>query len=546
MSSNIGTSIGGAFINWFSEDVMPKFATAVDLTVLLISIILNVLLIVMFNKKHLFLDPANRLVFQLIIVDILAWLFILIPGAVVALRGQWDLPMSVCYAQVVMVNSIYLVMFGLITTLFIERTVLVRNPKLHEKVFGKVSHVNIISFLIWGIDFGIASVPTSGWSRIDYDFYHGSCTVYHESNVYYAIILFMFGMGLSILSGVVCVPIILKSRKERIVFENAEAAKIEAELRRKKRMETIAEEKKEAEKNKDDKDLEKKSLTPHAKQGWTDTKQPDQHKDNKTRNRKGKKRARRARTPKRRDKRLLEDDYDDPDFHLTVTYLIMWVLILILWLPYFIVVFRHAISNDLEFWRGYYSITIIIALFSFCIKPIIYLSHNRHMQEKTKNTIPDNVVNRATALRMSFSDVVDKLDKIVFKSPRPQPSIQTTVKAHSIAMNWMKKSNVKGEEAKPEVRGTGDNGKDTNKFDKSQNPGNEIAKNETDISKSISPNPSEEAGILPKVTTSTSPGPLETSTAIGARESTLIDIEGTEQVTDRWPLTRSPEHISRM
>ncbi|XP_069128936.1 uncharacterized protein [Argopecten irradians] len=543
MSSNIGTSIGGSFLNWFSEDVMPKFATAVDLTVLLISIILNVLLIVMFHKKHLFLEPANRLMFQLIVVDIFAWVFILIPGAVVALRGQWDLPMGMCNAQAIIANWIYLVMFSFITTLLIERTVLARNPMLHEKVFGKVSKVTIISFLIWSFDLGVAVIPSSGWSRVDYDFYHASCVVYHESNVSYAVILFMFGIGLSILSGIICVPIILKSRKERIVFENAEAAKIEAELRRKKRLEAIAEEKKEGEADtiKGSHDPEKKELTPHAKQGWTDTKQPERKPDPKGKNKKGKKRGRRARTPRRRDKQLLEDDYDDPDFHLTVTYMIMWVLLLVLWLPYFIVVFRHAGLNDPDFWRGYYSITIIIALFSFCVKPIVYLSHNRHMQEKTKNTIPESVVTRASAVRMSVSDVVDKLDKIVFKSPRPQPSIQTTVKAHSIAMNWMKKSAMTSNKDKPDINDVIESGNDAKKPDKTLNVGGDKVNSEL---KPVSPNPHVDGNLSKTGSSSTSPSPQGTNTAIGTTESTLIDIEGTDKVTDRWSMIT--DHSARL
>ncbi|OWF52447.1 uncharacterized protein LOC110447753 [Mizuhopecten yessoensis] len=555
MSSNIGTSIGGAFINWFSKDVMPKFAAAVDLTILLVSIILNILLIVMFKKKRLLLDPANRLVFQLIIVDILAWLFILIPGAVVALRGQWDLTMPVCYAQAILVNWIYLVMFGFIITLFIERTVLVKNPKLHGKVFGKVSKVTVVSLLIWGVDLGIAAIPMSGWSPIDYDFYHGSCIVYHESNIYYVIILFMSGIGAAILSGVICIPIILKSRKAKIHKENTEAAKIEAELRRKRRLEAIAEEKKEMEA--ENINLEKKSeksklSAPVAKHGWTDSKQPSGKADKKPKNKQMKNRKRRARTPKRRDKRLLEDDYEDPDFHLTVTYMIMGVVLLLLWLPYFIVLFRHAGVNDSEFWRGYYSVTVIVALFSFCIKPIIYLSHNRHMQEKTKNTLPENVVERASALRMSFSDVVDKLDKIVFKSPRSQPSIQTTVKAHSIAMKWMKKG--KGELVKPEVNVVSDSTNDTNDPDKSKllTHGDKTVKSEmlnnSKVNSSKSPVP---AAVSPNVATVTSLTPHVNQgmdTATENVESTLVDIEENEQVTESDPVihSRSPEYITRM
>ncbi|XP_060065907.1 uncharacterized protein LOC132546214 [Ylistrum balloti] len=527
MSSNIGTSIGGAFINWFSEDVMPKVATAVDLTILLVSIILNVLLIVMFNKKHLFLDPANRFMFQLIIVDILSWFFILIPGAVVALRGQWDLTMPVCYAQAVIVNWIYLVMFGLITTLFVERAVLVKNPKLRDKIFGKVSKVTIISIMIWSIDLAIAAIPTSGWSPIDYDFYHSSCIVYNESNVYYVIILFMFGIGTAILSGAVCIPIILNSRKSRILRENAEAAKIEADIRRKMRLEAIAEEKKEmeAEKIKNGQDSSKKlekSLQPQARQGWTNDKPSNSKTNNNAKKKQTRKKTRRARTPKRRDKRLLEDDYEDPDFHLTVTYMIMWVLLLVLWLPYFIVLFRHAAINDTDFWRGYYSVTVILALFSFCIKPIIYLSHNRHMQEKTKDTIPENVVNRASALRMSFGDVVDKLDKIVFKSPRTQPSIQTTVKAHTIAMKWMNKSNVKDKSVKQEADVASEGSQDEHKHDQS-----ESVNDKEGLLNLAAP-----ADGSSKVT---SPTPTDTNTAADTAESALIDMEESDQGTGRWP-----------
>ncbi|XP_062568681.1 uncharacterized protein LOC134230843 [Saccostrea cucullata] len=133
----------------------------------------------------------------------------------------------------------------------------------------------------------------------------------------------------------------------------------------------------------------------------------------------------------------LKEDNGDPDLHMFVTYLIVWVTMLVCHGPYFAInIADYADSDDI--WGGYYSITVIFFMVSYCAKPIIYLAHNRKYREGYKETMPEKVIEKANTARKSVSNFMDKIDKAMFKTPGKK-KLDATLTTHMAANKWLRK-----------------------------------------------------------------------------------------------------------
>ena len=137
----------------------------------------------------------------------------------------------------------------------------------------------------------------------------------------------------------------------------------------------------------------------------------------------------------------LTDDKSDPEFHMAVTYFIVFCLMLVCYIPYFAINF--ADYNDKgEIWGGYYTITVILVMLSYCMKPIIYLSHNRHYRKGYKETLPEKAVAKATNIGQSINNALDKIEKAMFKTPG-QKKLNTALNTHMAANKWLRKVKAK-------------------------------------------------------------------------------------------------------
>jgi hypothetical protein len=85
----------------------------------------------------------------------------------------------------------------------------------------------------------------------------------------------------------------------------------------------------------------------------------------------------------------------------------------ICWLPYFIVAFYDSFHASC--WSGFYTIALIIALPTYCLRPLIYLAYNRHDQSTTEHDSEN--ISRSTKVK-SFKKAINKLDKVVFMSAK--------------------------------------------------------------------------------------------------------------------------------
>ncbi|KAJ8306979.1 hypothetical protein KUTeg_015063 [Tegillarca granosa] len=438
MSGSVVNSFGGSFFSWFQDEVLPYLIATVDILIIIICFILNILLIVTLKKRKLFSLPSNGLVFQLVLVDLICCVVVLIPGTVVAFLKFWPLTNIGCSIHAIAGNWLYLLTFCFLSILMIERTVKQTNLERYDKTFASTRFVVGISLVVWGFCLVVAVVPVTRWGTIAYDFYHAACIVYHTENIYYLTIIFVLGIGLSIM--VVVISLILIYREKR-------------EYLKQKPVKNDQKVKNNPKPNSNPVTGPKsvwgvKSSNVNTT-GGTGSK-PTATGGNKLANSKLKSLAgvRKMKMAMTRMKVLntfdkIKEIEKDPDFHLTVTYLIVWSVVTFCWIPYFVASYVDSINQNEKMWRGAYTITIIVANVSYCIKPIIYLAHNRHYRENITSTIPENVKAKATAVKASISTFADKLDKVLFKSTSAGKKLNATLTAKLIGRRWLNKVRMK-------------------------------------------------------------------------------------------------------
>jgi uncharacterized membrane protein len=419
--------------------------------VIIVSLVLNILLIVTLKKRNMMKYPCNRFVLELSVMDLIAVAFILIPSVVAAFAKAWYLTDYFCYVHAGLIIWFHLVTFGLISVMFVERAVKITNMDLYVKVFNSSRVVSLMSVLVWGFTMIVTAVGLTPWLSVSFNFYHASCVIQLDDNIYYTLIVLMFGLVASIITCIVTVVKIFKHKKQ--------AAEKEA-VKKKSSITSIKEEADEktklngkgggfggllsqakASKESSGAGASKSTSTTGIGASTSGRGKPPRNKLALMAARKKIKKA----VSKTKVTKLfsLKEDNGDPDLHMMVTYLIVWVAMLICHLPYFIInIADYADSDDI--WGGYYSITVIFFLVSYCLKPVIYLAHNRKYREGYKETMPEKVIEKANTARKSVSNFMDKLDKAMFKTPGKK-KLDATLNTHMAANKWLRKvRNKKG------------------------------------------------------------------------------------------------------
>lgn len=496
-SSAVVSSVSGSFFTWFQDDVLPYLTGSLFIAVVIVGIILNGMLIATLRKRNLLKIRTNWFLFELTIVDFISCIFFIGPAVWVAFNRKWQLGDYACKVHGILFTTTYLVTFWLLLTMGVERALITKNFDLHDKIFSSSKYVTLISVLLWLGSVGISVIPLSGWVTISYDFYQASCVPFFTDNVYYLSIVFVLGICFCFISIIISYVIIIKSRRQKLAkpekeevkngkdggetskentdntttgsgTENlekgnenmGETSKVKTDKlstdntatdsgteNSEKNTENSGESSKGCENVEEtNKDLDKD--IPKVKIGWGSQNEPKKLSMLTARD-KIKKVVTKIQVTK-----MLTDDQSDPDFHLAITYLIVVCLMLFLWFPYFIICFVKL--NDKSLWNGYLSLTMVIAMISYCLKPVIYLAHNRHYREIAVETMPDNAVRKASKVRNSLVDVLNKVDKIVFKSALTPRKLSTTVQTATIAKGWLNKSRKKIAENAIESGGTED------------------------------------------------------------------------------------------
>lgn len=450
MSSSVVSSFGGSFFKWFQDGVLPYLLGTVILIVVIVSCSLNILLIVTLKKRDMMKYPCNRFVLELSVMDLLAVAFILLPSMVAAFSKTWYFTDYFCYVHGGLILWFHLVTFGLLSVMFVERMVKITNTNLYAKVFTSSRVVTLLSALVWVFTLLVTGVSASPWLTISYNFYHAACAVNLDDNIYYTSIVVVLGMVASL---IVCIACIVK------IFRFKKQAAEKANNDKKNSITSIKEEPgdngksaggsggfgallSQTKTNSSSTSERKVSTTGigASARGGGGGKPPKNKLALMAARKKIKKAVNKTKVTKLFS---LKEDNGDPNLHMMVTYIIVWVAMFVCHAPYFAINIADFFDSG-DIWGGYYSITVIFFMVSYCLKPVIYLAHNRNYRKGYKETMPENVIEKANVARKSVSDFMTKIDKAMFKTPGKK-KLDATLNTHMAANKWLRKvKNKKG------------------------------------------------------------------------------------------------------
>jgi hypothetical protein len=101
------------------------------------------------------------------------------------------------------------------------------------------------------------------------------------------------------------------------------------------------------------------------------------------------------------------------DFHLAATYMLIMTIVFILWLPYVILCYID-VYDVTSVWGGWYSIVVILCDISYCIKPIVFMSHNHLFRKATSQGVPDSLKTRVARAKRVLSKTARRVDGMIF------------------------------------------------------------------------------------------------------------------------------------
>ena len=160
----------------------------------------------------------RMLTVQFIAVDCIASLFIFVPAAVTSAKKSWIMTDHGCTIHGIVITWVYLVLFGLFSLMNIELFAKIKYENWHKSTFDSERKLIMISVIMGLMSLGVACVPLSDWAWISYDYYHSACVPMLEMNIYHRILLLVLGLGLTAVIFVITYIIIgeYKEQKDRI------------------------------------------------------------------------------------------------------------------------------------------------------------------------------------------------------------------------------------------------------------------------------------------------------------------------------------------
>lgn len=438
VSTNFVNTIAETFLTWFHSDILPVCAAVFDILVIIIGIVLNVLLLVTFRKRGLFVEPSSHFILMMCVIDFIAYVLLLIPTIITSLAKKWLLSDPVCEIHGAMLFFLVFSNFAFAATLSIERMIKLchTDGEQYEKIFENKKVRSVIISVIWGVAVVIAFLPTTGIGNIRFDFYHQGCMLDYTDGPGFLIVHFLLTCVIPTIVVIVGYSLIFHTRKQALVenrLKNFQAVNGDKAKNRhttttsvgESALPTICESNEEvfSEKN-----GTVKLTTPNQAFGEKQVPpKPDK-------SRKGRPKS----SP--RQSMLFEvfsDDEENPAFHLALTYLYVWAITLICCFPYFVVCLYGTFNNN-PLWGGFYTIAVLVIHVSFAAKPIVYLGHNRHYQQVTKQTIPEGMRNRARSMRTSVSHFAGVVEDFVFKT-NANKKLNAALATQKAVLVWKKK-----------------------------------------------------------------------------------------------------------
>ena len=447
------------FLNWFSGDILPYLVAGFDITTIIIGSILNIILIVTFKKRRLFNEPSSYFVFMLCIADFIAYALMLLPTVITSFTRDWMLTTQFCWIHGCMIALMVYVPFSFMTLLAVERAVKLVNTELYEKTFESKKVLNFLMVGIWVLSTVVSFVTLSGIAEVRYDFFHQGCMLDYQTSYILLNVHFATTFGTSFVVLIVCYCCIFDNRRRALKDARVMSLKANNSAGKRRRV-AFVHEKASGSLKTGNKDVSRDLPTAEESEDSFSVPILSSADDNtlssaddKIGKRKAAEGVDRKRTPRgiRRNSRrksaqrkslvveVFSDDNENPAFHLAITYLLLYLLIVLCYLPYYIVWYYDLYTAG-GLWDGFYTIALLVLHASFALKPIIYLGHNHHYRAVTKETIPESVRERASAVRNSVSTAVDRVDDFIFRSTTNK-RFAATVAAQKAVLVWKKKLN---------------------------------------------------------------------------------------------------------
>ncbi|XP_063416028.1 putative uncharacterized protein DDB_G0282133 [Mytilus trossulus] len=316
--------------------------------------------------------------------------------------ASWELTSYFCSAQGVVFIFLHLSDCTFVALLCIERVVKVKNEGFYQTLFEPKWKTAVIAIVVWILNLCIAAIPLSGWIEISYDTYQAACIPKLSRSLYFLVGIFVVSVGILFVVGICIFPCITNAkfekekRKSKSNKTNDRTKECNADKLQGTKQDTISN------------SGETKS---YLKSFPKNTRQPESVNTMNPPNGKRKGILIQLKNVTKKSRKIFLENSND-EFQLAVTVFIIWITTILCWLPYYIVTFYDSLHENI--WSGFYTITLIGAVLSFFLKPLIYLAHNRH--DPDEETCLYTNAKRTTV--KSFRKTVNKLDAILFMSPR--------------------------------------------------------------------------------------------------------------------------------
>lgn len=468
-------AFSGTYLRWLEKDVLPMISGTFLLCIFLCGLILNSLTIHAVRKKRV-TALHKHLFLQLVAVDVVAYVFVIIPNIITSFAKDWILSEALCQISGAFGTHCFICLFIFLTLLCAERMVKLNNPNTHDGFFANTCISVIFCIVTWVVTFIGSVLPVAGWGHIQYISAQNRCNIQHDKNKINMNLIFIFGMFLPA-SVSLCFNIgtflqrkeLLGSLKSLTSYVNNVNVRVKrksiaggateniklgeiinsqsqslTDVENVSRVLTATDI--EIHQSMTHVDLPKPPRTPTYNSANVDRpnsrnrvspvheEQERPHSRNSISPVTEVMGSRTTRSEREMKNNLIKDgvsvdettfeaksvavtvykkSQEQVDFHLAATYMLIMVIVFILWLPYIIVCYVD-VYDVTSVWGGWYSIVVIICDISYCIKPIVFMSHNHLFRKATSEGVPDSLKTRVTRAKRVLSKTARKVDGMIF------------------------------------------------------------------------------------------------------------------------------------
>ena len=477
-TSSLGDAVeafSGPYLLWLERDVLPFISGTVLLCVLICGITLNALTVHAIRKKRI-TAHCRHLFLQLVALDFVAYLFLLLPNIISSFAKSWVLSDEFCQISGAIATTCFICVFIFLTYLCAERMVKMNNPSVYDGFFGNACICVIVSVVTWVVTFIGSVLPYAGWGTLQYISSQNRCNLKHSKNTINMNLIFFFGMFLpSLLSLIFSFGTFLQRKEllKSLTSLKSYVNNVNVKVRRKHREEGAAEnirlgdivsdqsaaltDVENVDRALTSTEIEVRSLvsaldpppsraTRASPTDPTSVHQPDRRSQPSPVN--GESTRPRSRNsvspvpegtqttrsekemrnilmkhgvsgdeatlePKRVNSTVYKRSKEQTDFHLAATYLLILFIVFILWLPYVILCYVD-VYDVTSVWGGWYSVVVMISDISYCIKPIVFMSHNHLFRKATSVGVPESLRTRVARAKKVLSKTAKKVDGVIF------------------------------------------------------------------------------------------------------------------------------------